>query len=70
MRGRLVSVQQLAIAFGISVSYWIGYGFLDVDSTASWRYCKLRLSMGLKSSIFKADFYESNKLIQKPIDYL
>ena len=37
MRGRLVSVQQLAIAFGISVSYWIGYGFLDVNSSASWR---------------------------------
>ncbi|KAG2220206.1 hypothetical protein INT45_002798, partial [Circinella minor] len=37
MRGRLVSIQQLAIAFGISVSYWIGYGFLDVNSPASWR---------------------------------
>ncbi|KAI9259690.1 hypothetical protein BDA99DRAFT_99227 [Phascolomyces articulosus] len=37
MRGRLVSVQQLAIAFGICTSYWVGYGFIDIDSSLSWR---------------------------------
>ncbi|KAI8137609.1 hypothetical protein BJV82DRAFT_524962 [Fennellomyces sp. T-0311] len=37
MRGRLVSVQQLAIAFGICVSYWIGYAFTDVNGSISWR---------------------------------
>ncbi len=26
LRGRIVSFQQLAITFGIAVSYWINYG--------------------------------------------
>ncbi|KAI9488235.1 general substrate transporter [Zychaea mexicana] len=37
MRGRLVSVQQFAIATGICVSYWMGYAFIGIDSSLSWR---------------------------------
>ncbi|BEI93925.1 uncharacterized protein CcaverHIS019_0603840 [Cutaneotrichosporon cavernicola] len=33
IRGSLVALQQLAITFGIMISYWIGYG----TSTAAWR---------------------------------
>ncbi|KAJ1989678.1 hypothetical protein H4R33_001972 [Dimargaris cristalligena] len=39
IRGRLVSLQQLAITIGIAVSFWIDYGCekLGPDTTATWR---------------------------------
>lgn len=42
LRGALVSLQQLAICFGIMLSYWIGYGTNyiggtgDTQSNAAW----------------------------------
>lgn len=40
IRGSLVALQQLAITFGILISYWIGYGTncklrLQTDSTST-----------------------------------
>lgn len=43
MRGSLVALQQLAITFGIMVSFWIDYGMNyiggtgDSQSEAAWR---------------------------------
>lgn len=35
LRGALVSLQQLAICFGIMLSYWIGYGTNYIGGTGS-----------------------------------
>lgn len=37
MRGRLVSIQQFAIACGICVSYWVDYAVLDATTVSNWR---------------------------------
>ncbi|KAJ2037256.1 hypothetical protein H4S03_003093 [Coemansia sp. S3946] len=37
IRGRLVSLQQWAITWGILVAFWIDYGCHFIDSHASWR---------------------------------
>ncbi|KAI9246766.1 hypothetical protein BY458DRAFT_465713 [Sporodiniella umbellata] len=39
MRGRLMSVQQFAMTFGMALSYWIVYGFVDMPDTlaSGWR---------------------------------
>ncbi|KAG1336651.1 hypothetical protein G6F62_006185 [Rhizopus arrhizus] len=37
LRGSLVSLQQLAVTFGILISFWIDYGLTRVPGEASWR---------------------------------
>ncbi|KAG1138598.1 hypothetical protein G6F37_010346 [Rhizopus arrhizus] len=37
LRGSLVSLQQLAVTFGILISFWIDYGLTRVTGQASWR---------------------------------
>ncbi|KAJ2723134.1 hypothetical protein GGI07_002837 [Coemansia sp. Benny D115] len=37
IRGRLVSLQQWAITWGLLISFWIDYGCHFIDSDASWR---------------------------------
>ncbi|KAJ2723135.1 hypothetical protein GGI07_002838 [Coemansia sp. Benny D115] len=37
IRGRLVSLQQWAITWGILIAFWIDYGCSFIDSDASWR---------------------------------
>ncbi|RCI05831.1 hypothetical protein CU098_012600 [Rhizopus stolonifer] len=37
IRGSLVSLQQLAVTFGILISFWIDYGLTRVTGEASWR---------------------------------
>lgn len=37
LRGSLVSLQQLAVTFGILISFWIDYGLTNVSGQASWR---------------------------------
>lgn len=37
IRGSLISLQQLAVTFGILISFWIDYGFARVSGPASWR---------------------------------
>ncbi len=37
IRGSLVALQQLAITFGIFISYWIGYGTSFMAGTGAWR---------------------------------
>ncbi|KAI9487854.1 MAG: general substrate transporter [Benjaminiella poitrasii] len=37
IRGSLISLQQLAVTFGILISFWIDYGFTYVNGQASWR---------------------------------
>ncbi|KAI8371962.1 general substrate transporter [Choanephora cucurbitarum] len=37
IRGSLVSLQQLAVTFGILISFWIDYGLTRVQGEASWR---------------------------------
>lgn len=43
IRGRLITLQQLAITFGILVSFWIGYGIIEDGMFNGWR-----LMMGLQ----------------------
>ena len=43
IRGRLISLQQLAITFGILVSFWIGYAVIESHMYNGWR-----LIMGLQ----------------------
>ncbi|KAJ1897572.1 hypothetical protein LPJ66_003285 [Kickxella alabastrina] len=37
IRGRLVSLQQWAITWGLLIAFWIDYGCHFIDSDASWR---------------------------------
>nr|QMS54609.1 hexose transporter [Gongronella sp. w5] len=37
IRGSLVSLQQLAVTFGILISFWIDYGCQYIQSEAQWR---------------------------------
>ncbi|KAI8384477.1 general substrate transporter [Radiomyces spectabilis] len=37
IRGSLVSLQQLAVTFGIFISFWIDYGCNNIDGEAQWR---------------------------------
>ncbi|OLY85173.1 High-affinity glucose transporter [Smittium mucronatum] len=37
VRGRLVSLQQWAITWGIAIAFWIGVGLDSIDSNKSWR---------------------------------
>ncbi|KAI8639015.1 general substrate transporter [Parasitella parasitica] len=37
LRGGLLSLQQLSITFGILISFWIDFGFTNVQGQASWR---------------------------------
>ncbi|CAO3700999.1 hypothetical protein G6F70_007917 [Rhizopus microsporus] len=37
LRGSLVSLQQLAVTFGILISFWIDFGLTRVGGQASWR---------------------------------
>ncbi|KAI8344179.1 general substrate transporter [Chlamydoabsidia padenii] len=48
IRGSLVSLQQLAITFGILISFWIDYGFQYLQSEAQWRvpFC-IQIALGL-----------------------
>ncbi|KAI8989445.1 hypothetical protein BDB01DRAFT_848617 [Pilobolus umbonatus] len=43
MRGRLISIQQFAIALGICLSYWLDYLFVNVNGSTGWR-----LALGLQ----------------------
>ncbi|KAJ5520821.1 hypothetical protein N7463_001274 [Penicillium fimorum] len=43
IRGRIISIQQCFINFGILIAFWIQYGTSYIDSDASWR-----LPMGLQ----------------------
>ncbi|KAL0088824.1 hypothetical protein J3Q64DRAFT_1847520 [Phycomyces blakesleeanus] len=48
IRGSLVSLQQLAVTFGILISFWIDYGTANLSTEAQWRIplC-LQLAIGL-----------------------
>ncbi|GAA5814340.1 hypothetical protein MFLAVUS_007834 [Mucor flavus] len=37
IRGSLISLQQLAVTFGILISFWIDYGLTNIGGQASWR---------------------------------
>ncbi|KAG2203486.1 hypothetical protein INT47_008213 [Mucor saturninus] len=37
IRGSLISLQQLAICFGILISFWIDYGLTNIGGQAAWR---------------------------------
>ncbi|KAG2229946.1 general substrate transporter [Thamnidium elegans] len=37
IRGSLISLQQLAVTFGILISFWIDYGLTNIGGEASWR---------------------------------
>lgn len=37
IRGSLISLQQLAVTFGILISFWIDYGLARVGGQAAWR---------------------------------
>lgn len=37
IRGRLMSIQQFAIALGTCISYWIDYAFMNVSGSTGWR---------------------------------
>ncbi|KAI8888190.1 general substrate transporter [Backusella circina FSU 941] len=37
IRGSLISLQQLAICFGILISFWIDYGCANIEGQGSWR---------------------------------
>ncbi|OLY81082.1 High-affinity glucose transporter [Smittium mucronatum] len=37
VRGRLISLQQWAITWGIAIAFWIGVGLDSIDSNKSWR---------------------------------
>ncbi|KAI8086109.1 general substrate transporter [Halteromyces radiatus] len=48
IRGSLVSLQQLAVTFGILISFWIDYGCQNIPSEAQWRvpFC-IQIALGL-----------------------
>ena len=37
IRGSLISLQQLAVTFGILISFWIDYGTINLGGQAAWR---------------------------------
>lgn len=37
IRGSLISLQQLAVTFGILISFWIDYGLTNIGGQAAWR---------------------------------
>lgn len=43
IRGRIISIFQCFVNFGILIAFWIQYGTSHIDSDASWR-----LPMGLQ----------------------
>ncbi|KAI8091633.1 general substrate transporter [Thamnidium elegans] len=43
IRGRLMSIQQFAIALGTCISYWVDYAFVNVPGSTGWR-----LALGLQ----------------------
>lgn len=48
IRGSLVSLQQLAITFGILISFWIDYGTQYIPNEAQWRVpLLLQLAIGI-----------------------